>query len=144
MRVPFGIDAELINVGSLVVGLGAVGMLAFWVFDELEDAADKADLVERVGGRAETVTGGVVGGFGSLVVVVISIFMTIGSELARTGGELAPLIQAAPAVAGEVVIGLLAMASMAGHVPLKPWQMGVIVFALIGLTITLKYEMGDD
>jgi hypothetical protein len=128
--------------GSLVatiIGLLAVGALALWAFEEYEEANDNVELVERVGERARVTTGGIAGGFGSLAVVVTSIMVTIGRELAMAGGELAPLLKAAPALTGEILLGVLAYLQIKGYVPLKAWQLGTIVIVVLVVTIVARY-----
>ncbi|AJF26820.1 hypothetical protein SG26_14325 [Haloarcula sp. CBA1115] len=124
---------------ATIIGLLAVGALALWAFEEYEEADDNTELVERVGERARVTTGGITGGFGSLAVVVTSIMVTIGRELAMAGGELAPLIKAAPALTGEILLGVLAYLQIKGYVPLQPWQLGAIVIAVLVVTIVARY-----
>ena len=127
------------SVIATIIGLLAVGALALWAFEEYEEADDNVELVERVGERARVTTGGVVGGFGSLAVVVTSIMVTIGRELAMAGGELAPLLKAAPALTGEILLGVLAYLQIKGYVPLQAWQLGAIVIAVVIVTIVARY-----
>jgi len=132
------------SVIATIIGLLAVGALALWAFEEYEEADDNVELVERVGERARVTTGGVVGGFGSLAVVVTSIMVTIGRELAMAGGELAPFIKAAPALVGQLILGLLAFLQIKGYVPLKPWQLGAIIIAILVVTIVARYGTSES
>ncbi|MFC7026361.1 hypothetical protein ACFQJ5_16640 [Halomicroarcula sp. GCM10025324] len=133
-----------VSLIATLLGLAGIGALALWVFEEREEANDRVDLVERVGERARVTTGGVVGGFGSLAVVVTSIMVTIGQQLAMTGAELAPLFKAAPALTGEILLGLLAYFQIKGYVPLQPWQLGVIVIAVVLVTIVARYGTSES
>jgi len=128
--------------GWYALGFLTAGMLAFWWFDERDQTENVAETVERVGERARVVTGGLFGGLGSLIVVLVSIFVTIGNELVMSFTELVPLIETAPALVGQVLLGLLAMANMEGYVPLKPWQFGAVFIALVLATGVAKFGLG--
>lgn len=134
----------LAQYGWYVIGFLTVGMLAFWWFDERDQTENAAETVERVGERARVVTGGLFGGLGSLIVVIISIGVTIGNELVMSLGQIAPWVMEAPAVTGQVLLGLLAMANLEGYVPLKPWQFGTVFIAVLLVTVLLKYYDGLD
>jgi hypothetical protein len=128
--------------GWYVIGFLTVGMLAFWWFDERDQSENLAETVERVGERARVVTGGLFGGLGSLIVVIVSIAVTIGNELVMSFTELVPFIETAPALVGQVLLGLLAMANLEGYVPLKPWQFGAIFIAVLLATGVAKFGLG--
>jgi Flp pilus assembly pilin Flp len=132
----------IMTYGGYILGFLAVGMLAYWTFDERDQTENIAETVEAVGDRAETVTGGLFGGLGSLIVVLVSIFVTIGNELVMSFTQIVPFLQMAPAVVGQVLIGLLAMANMEDWVPLKPWQFGAIFIAVLLATGVAKFGLG--
>lgn len=132
----------IMTYGGYILGFLAVGMLAYWTFDERDQTENIAETVEAVGYRAETVTGGLFGGLGSLIVVLVSIFVTIGNELVMSFTQIVPWLQMAPAVVGQVLIGLLAMANLEGWVPLKPWQFGAIFIAILLATGVAKFGLG--
>lgn len=132
----------IMEYGWYVLGFLTVGMLAYWTFDERDQTENLAETVERVGERARVVTGGIFGGLGSLIVVLVSIAVTIGNELVMSFTELAPLIESAPALVGQVLLGLLAMANLEGYVPLEPWQFGAIFIATLLVTGVLKFGLG--
>lgn len=116
---------------GILIGLLGVGLLAFWWFDEREEDDRWEDTIERVGERAESVTGGFVGAFGSLVVVAVSILATIGNELVMAIGDLAGPVSMFPALVGASLIGLLGTVGLSGIVPIEAWQFGVIVLAVL-------------
>ena len=128
--------------GGYILGFLAVGLLAYWTFDERDQTENIAETVERVGERAQTVTGGLFGGLGSLIVVLVSIFVTIGNELVLSFTQLVPMLQSAPAVVGQVLLGLLALGNLEGYVPLKPWQLGAIFIAVLLATGVAKFGLG--
>lgn len=132
----------IMTYGGYILGFLAVGMLAYWTFDERDQTENIAETVERVGDRAQTVTGGLFGGLGSLIVVLVSIFVTIGNELVMSFTQLVPMLQSAPAVVGQVLLGLLALGNLEGYVPLKPWQFGVIFIAVLLATGVAKFGLG--
>lgn len=134
--------ALITEYGWYALGFLTAGMLAFWWFDERDQSENLAETVERVGERARVVTGGLFGGLGSLIVVLVSIFVTIGNELVMSFTELVPFIETAPALVGQVLLGLLAMANLEGYVPLKPWQFGAIFIAILLATGVAKFGLG--
>jgi len=132
----------IMTYGGYILGFLAVGLLAYWTFDERDQTENIAETVERVGERAQTVTGGLFGGLGSLIVVLVSIFVTIGNELVLSFTQLVPMLQSAPAVVGQVLLGLLALGNLEGYVPLKPWQLGAIFIAVLLATGVAKFGLG--
>jgi Flp pilus assembly pilin Flp len=132
----------IMTYGGYILGFLAVGLLAYWTFDERDQTENIAETVERVGERAETVTGGLFGGLGSLIVVLVSIFVTIGNELVMSFTQLVPMLQSAPAVVGQVLLGLLALGNLEGYVPMKPWQFGAIFIAVLLATGIAKFGLG--
>lgn len=132
----------IMTYGGYILGFLAVGLLAYWTFDERDQTENIAETVERVGDRAQSVTGGLFGGLGSLIVVLVSIFVTIGNELVMSFTQLVPMLQSAPAIVGQVLLGLLALGNLEGYVPLKPWQFGAIFIAILLATGVAKFGLG--
>jgi len=132
----------IMTYGGYALGFLAVGLLAYWTFDERDQTENIAETVERVGDRAQSVTGGLFGGLGSLIVVLVSIFVTIGNELVMSFTQLVPMLQSAPAIVGQVLLGLLALGNLEGYVPLKPWQFGAIFIAILLATGVAKFGLG--
>jgi hypothetical protein len=124
---------------SYGVGFLVFGMLAYWTFDERDQTESIAETVERVGERSQVATGGLVSALTSLVLVIISIGITIGQELVMSLNQLLPFIMEAPAITGQVVIGLLALLNVEGYVPMKPWQLGTVIISVIVVTSLWKY-----
>jgi hypothetical protein len=124
----------VMQYGGYVVGLFALGLIAYWWFDERTDTDDSQETVERVSERARVFTGGVVGSFGSLVIGIIAIFATIGNELIAALGPLGPLVMEFPALTGEVLLGLLALANLEGYIPLQTWQFGLMFIGFLLFT----------
>ena len=121
----------LLTGWPIIVGLVGVGLLVFWWFDERDDGDRWEDTIEKVGERAQAATGGAVGAFGSLVVVVFGVAATIGQQLVATIGELSGPVAEFPALVGSSAIGLLGTLGLSGFVSIKAWQFGVIVLAII-------------
>lgn len=132
----------LADYGGYILGFLAIGLLAYWTFDERDQTENLAETVERVGERARVTTGGLFGGLGSLIVVLVSIFATIGKELVMSFSEIVPFIETAPALVGQLLLGVLAMANLEGYVPLKPWQFGAVFLAVVLATGVLKFGLG--
>lgn len=131
--------ALLAEYWSYAIGFLVFGMLMYWTFDERDQTESIAETVEAVGERSRSATGGLVGALGSLVVVIISIGITIGRELVMSLNEIAPFVMEAPAITGQVVIGILALLNVEGYVPMEPWQLGLVVLSIILVTTLWKY-----
>lgn len=127
------------NLFWTAIGLFGVGLLLFWWFDERNDSNSAAETVERVGGRAETVTGGVFGALGSLAVVLVSIALTIGEQLLMTAGELGDLVGQAPVVLGHIAVGVLAWVGLSGMVSLSASQFGWLFVVITLIVLFMRY-----
>lgn len=126
----------------LALGLFAVGLLAFWVFDEREDADTPGELVEQVGERAETVTAGFLDATGSLLVVIASIGLTIGAELMGTFAALNELLGHMPFVIGHGLFILLTFAGLEGWIPMTKIHLGI--GALVITIVAVIVRFGPD
>ncbi len=120
-----------------IIGLAALGTLAYWYFDERQQTETAAETVENVGSRAETVTGGFVGAIGSLLVVVASIAVTIGTELMSSAGQLGDLLGNAPLLVGHVLAGVLGYLGISGLLSVQQWGFAFILVTIVALF--LKY-----
>lgn len=126
---------------KLLIGLLAVGLLVYWLLDEREDANDASDLIEGVGGRAESATGGVVGAFGSLVIVITSILLTVGRELLATTGDLGMLVEGVPVVIGHLLIGVLAWAGLTGAIQMDASTFGWVFILITVVALGIRYDV---
>jgi hypothetical protein len=131
--------SALVANWQIAVGLLAVGLLVYWTLDERRMTSSAGETIERVGARAESVTGGVVGAFGSLVVVLISIAMTVGMEVASTGGDIVPLVTSAPVVVGHTLFGLLTFLGLTGTVPLTTVELGWLFLIITAIALALRF-----
>lgn len=125
---------------EIAVGLFAFGLLAFWWLTERQEADDAAETVERVGQRAETVTGGLVGSFGSLMVVLASIGVTIGNELLQTGAMLNDILGGAPVLVGHLIWGGIVFLGLQGYLGgITVMQLGYAFFTITVVALLLRY-----
>ena len=109
-------------------GLVGLGMIAYWVFDELEDATDKADLVERTGERANQTLGDVGGSGRALIMVGGSTGAMLASEIAAT----LALFEGLPFLLGHLVFGGLTFLGLGGYIPITVYELGL---AFVGVTV---------
>ncbi|WP_435065949.1 hypothetical protein [Halobaculum sp. EA56] len=110
-------------------GLLGLGMLAYWVFDELEEAEDKAELIERTGERANQTVGDIGGSGRALLLVGGSTGAMLASELAAT----LALFEGLPFLLGHLVFGILTFAGLGGYIPLTVYELGL---AFVAITVT--------
>jgi hypothetical protein len=121
----------LLSNWEYVVGFLGVFWIAFWAFDERDQSESIGDLIERVGERSRSATGGLFGAAGSLGVVAIALISTIGTELVMSGSRIAELIATDPVLAGGVGTALLGTSAHAGLIPIKTWQLVALVGAFL-------------
>lgn len=120
-----------IQYGKWIIGFLAVFLLAYWTFDERDQTEAWADTIERVGERARTTTGGLVGAAGSLAIVAIAMITTIGTELVESSLRIATIIGMDPVLSGGFLTGVLGWLGIRGSLQVEAWQFGLIVVALL-------------
>lgn len=126
--------------GNIVNALGffALGLVAYWAFDEWEDADDGADHIERVGDRADNALGNVAGGGKSLIIVAGAIATTLAQEILSTILLLDQLVGGMPFAVGHFVFGILTFLGLWGFIPITIGQLG-IVFLVITLVALIAF-----
>lgn len=125
----------LMQYWEYIVGFLAVFLMAYWTFDEKDQSDSIGDTVERVGERATSATGGVVGAAGSLMVGIIAVLSTIGDELVMSLMEIASILGGDPVLAGGVATGFLGLGGLGGVVPIKTWQFAVVVVLFLSIGV---------
>lgn len=90
-----------------ITGTALTMVLVYWTIDEREDARDAGETIQGVTDRAESAVGGVLGGSRAAVLGLIGILGTVVVEVLSLVNELNGLLDAAPLVVGQVVIGVL-------------------------------------
>lgn len=117
----------------LLIGLLGVGLLAYLWTEEREK---EGSTVEGVGNRLDDLFAMGLGGFASLVVVVLSIVITIGDQLAMLGEQLLMVASNGPPlllvnIAGAI-IGALGLAGVV-DVTAGAYVLGAAVLLLVGV-----------
>lgn len=133
------VTALLVANWLLLVGLFSIGLLAYWVFDERDDADSPGDLVEGVGERAEAVTAGILDASSSLLLVLASIALTVGAELLGTFAALNEMLGHAPFVVGYGLFSVLTFAGLGGYVPLTFSQLGMACIIILIVALFVRY-----
>lgn len=138
---PSGVVDFLSGNWLLLIGLLAVGLLAYWAFDERQA---RGSTIEGVGERADMFFGGVLGSFGSLVMVVLTILTTIGANLVDLTGTVVMVLENGPPlllvnIAGAVIGGL----GLTGvvDVTVGAWLIGALTLTLLALAYRRR-QMG--
>jgi hypothetical protein len=124
------------------IGLFALALVLYWTFDERSDTSSAGETIERVGERAEVVTNGFLGAVGSLLVVVASIGLAIGTQLLELGVALNDLLGHVPILVGHLLFGLIAFAGLEGVIPVSQMQLGWIFLLITVVALIAKY--GED
>lgn len=123
------------------VGLLAMGLLAYWIFDERGETDSAAETVEKVGERADGFFGGVVGAFGSLAVVVTSIVVTLGDQIVMTIAQLDMIIGNVPVLVGHFLFGLLTFLGLGGIIPISEEMLGFAFILITIIALIRKYAV---
>lgn len=126
----------------LTIGLMAVGLLAFWTFQERENSGST---IENVGNRADDFFGNLLGGFGSLVFVTLTILTTIGSQLVNLSEVLVELAASGPPLLltqlAGILLGALGLSGVVS-VPVAAWLIGGIVLTVIAMAVRRRRMRG--
>lgn len=101
-----------LGLGSpIVAGLLVLVVFAYWAIDELEDDDAASDVISKTSNRAESATQGLLDGAAALVLGVVAIAGTVGTELLNALMGTVDLAVQFPALglaqAGTVVTGVL-------------------------------------
>jgi hypothetical protein len=127
----------------LTIGLMAVGLVAFWTFQEREN---DGSTIESVGERADDFFGNLLGGFGSLVFVTLTILTTIGAQLVNVSEGLVELAASGPALLltqlAGILVGALGLSGVVS-VPVAAWLIGGTVLTIIGLAVRRRRMRGE-
>jgi hypothetical protein len=136
------LDAVIAN-WLLTIGLMAVGLVAFWTFQERQN---RGSTVENVGNRADDFFGNVLGGFGSLVFVALTILTTIGANLVDLTEGLVGVVSSGPPLLLVNIAGaLLGALGLSGVVDISitAWVIGALTVTIIGLAVRRRRMRGS-
>jgi hypothetical protein len=136
------LDAVIAN-WLLTIGLMAVGLVAFWTFQERQN---RGSTVENVGNRADDFFGNVLGGFGSLVFVALTILTTIGANLVDLTEVLVGVVSSGPPLLLVNIAGaLLGALGLSGVVDISitAWVIGALTVTIIGLAVRRRRMRGS-
>jgi hypothetical protein len=128
------LDAVIAN-WLLTIGLSAVGLVAFWTFQERQN---RGSTVENVGNRADDFFGNVLGGFGSLVFVALTILTTIGANLVDLTEVVVGVVSSGPPLLLVNIAGaLLGALGISGviDISITAWLIGALTVTVIGLAV---------
>jgi hypothetical protein len=128
------LDAVIAN-WLLTIGLMAVGLVAFWTFQERQN---RGSTVENVGNRADDFFGNVLGGFGSLVFVALTILTTIGANLVDLTEVVVGVVSSGPPLLLVNIAGaLLGALGISGviDISITAWLIGALTVTVIGLAV---------
>jgi len=128
--MPVELLQPLLENWVAVLGIFLTGMLAYWIYDEAEEAADAEDTIRRVTDRAERATGRTVRGSRALTVGIFGVFMTAAVELLGFAAELNGLLGGIPFVVGSVVVTALGFLGIAGAFSTTTYGYAVLLVLL--------------
>jgi len=116
----------LANV-ELVVGLGVLGLLTYWVASEADEGDSVADALDKTTDRAEEATGGFLEGTAALILGGGAILMTVGQQVLDLAGV-------APTVASNLLAVGLGFLGIAGVVTARQF-VAITLMALVVATV---------
>jgi len=106
--------------------------VAYWWVDEKDNADGPSDAIMNVGERASDAVGMWTGAISALAVVMMTILIGLGQQLAYLAGFLTELIANAPVIAGELFVTLVGAMSISGVL-----NISMVHFVLIGVVTAL-------
>jgi len=112
-----------------------VRLVAFWTFQERQN---RGSTVENVGNRADDFFGNVLGGFGSLVFVALTILTTIGANLVDLTEVVVGVVSSGPPLLLVNIAGaLLGALGISGviDISITAWLIGALTVTVIGLAV---------
>lgn len=115
-----------------VSGLVLLFFVAYWWHDERQDADGPSDTIMNVGERASDSVGMGLGAISALAVVVMTILIGIGQQLAYLAGFATELIANAPVISGELMMTAVGVLTLNGALNISATQ-----FALFGVIVAL-------
>lgn len=132
--------AMLTSNWLLLIGLLAVGLVAFWTFQE-RDA--RGSTVQGVGERADDFFGNLLGGFGSLLLVTLTILTTIGANLVNLTEVLVMIAgNGPPLLLVNIATAIVGFLGLAGIVDVSAVAWGIIVLALLLIGLGVRQRRG--
>jgi hypothetical protein len=126
------------NNAFVMLGLALAGVLAYWYYDEVADADDRADAILGVGERTDDALGGLFGVLGALFVAGVSISVTIGSQLAELVGMVGEVLAGVPMIGGHIITAIFGALGLTGIVGITAGQFLLIAFVLIVITVAYR------
>jgi hypothetical protein len=98
-----------------VAGLALLAVIAYWALDELEDDDEARDVIDKTTSRAESASAGRLDGPAALVLGLVGIGLTVGTQALDFVAGLVDVIATAPLAAanlGTIAAGIGAMAGI--------------------------------
>jgi len=124
-----------------LVGALLTALLAYWWYEERQEAESPGETVDRVTDRAEGATGGALSGFRALVVGIASIATTVAMELLGMAADLNALLGGVPYLVGYAVYGVLSFFGV--YVGMDRRSLGFL-FILIGISAAFVKFGGES
>lgn len=109
-------------------GLTLLFIVALWWFDA-RDGQRRTDAFLEIGERADEALGGLTGAVGGVTILVVSLMITVGTQLADALGQLALVASQSPVVAGNLITALVGYLGLNGSLGITPMQF--VAFALV-------------
>lgn len=132
----------LIDNWTWLLGVLLTGLVTYWWWDERSEAESAGETVDRVTDRAESATGGALGGFRSLVIGVLGIVGTVIVEMMQFAGELNQLLGGIPFIIGYFLYGVISWAGISLN--LEPHTLGFAFVLLFFMAAIVRFSNGME
>lgn len=126
------VTGPLLSNADLVIGLGLIGLLGWWVVSEADEGDSAADAIGKTADRAEDATDGFLEGTAAVILGGSAILLTVGQQVLDLAGI-------APTVASNLLAVGLGFLGIAGVVSSTQF----VAIALIALVVAVAIRRRD-
>ncbi|MFC7047278.1 hypothetical protein ACFQH6_19385 [Halobacteriaceae archaeon GCM10025711] len=127
--------AALTANATLLVGVGALALLGWWVWDEVEEDDDLSSVVSKTGDRAERASRGFLDGMAAVILAVAAVAFTIGDVLLGGLAGFADQLVQAPLVAANLAGIGLGLAGIMGFLGANVYTIAALALLLTAMVI---------
>ena len=111
--------------------------LAYWAYDEREEADRAADTTRKVGSRASRAVGGLVGVLVAAVLAIGNTIMQTGMELSELAVPLFEFVGANPEASGGLMVTVLGWLGIRGTIGISGPQFVGVALLIVGTAIAI-------
>lgn len=111
--------------------------VAYWAWDEMEEADRAADTTRKVGSRASAAIGGFVGVVVAAILAIGNVIMQTGMELSELAMPLFDFVGANPEASGGLVVTVLGWLGIRGTIGISGIQFVGVALLIVGTAVAI-------